>query len=55
MAMAKPDNTNAASEPIRSAEQKAREQRLAKALRENLRRRKAPAASPAGEPENDGR
>jgi hypothetical protein len=53
--MAKPDNPNAAAEPGLTAQQKAREQRLAKALRQNLRRRKAPAATPADTADDDGR
>ena len=53
--MAKMDNPKLASGPGPSSEQKAREQRLAKALRENLRRRKAPPANAADAAENDGR
>ncbi len=42
--MAKPPNISPAAEAALAAQQKAREQRLAKALRDNLRRRKAPQA-----------
>ncbi|MDB5461517.1 MAG: hypothetical protein JWO72_3258 [Caulobacteraceae bacterium] len=51
--MAKPDDKESAAKAAYAAQQKAREQRLAKALRENLRRRKAPGL-PASDPTESG-
>jgi hypothetical protein len=52
--MAKPNDPQAPAQGPDTRQKTAREQRLAKALRENLRRRKAPGAPPA-EPIDEGR
>ena len=50
--MVKPPNMSPAAQAALAVQQKEREARLAKALRANLRRRKAPAASAAGDPDS---
>ncbi len=52
--MSKPDGKSARPRAVPTGEQAAREQRLAKALRENLRRRKAPAAAEEPGPADEG-
>ena len=51
--MSKPDGKQTAVLSPEQREKAAREQRLAKALRDNLRRRKAPAPTPSEPTEGD--
>jgi hypothetical protein len=53
--MVKPDDKESAAKAAYAAQQKAREQRLAKALRENLRRRKAPGSAVSDPTDDSGR
>ena len=53
--MAKPDGKEGAAETIEAQRKIAREQRLAKALRDNLRRRKAPGSSESEPTDGGGR